>query len=448
MFWHRCQDKERKFIMNNVKKDCNKIEIKGKIYTIVDRVRETSDVREIPYTIKNYVEKVESEKINRDNNMNRTSDQWTKKQSSRFIEAILHNHPTGEIAVAKRMDNHCCRTYILDGLQRTTTLTSFLHDKFSLDKRAKAIWCKCTDSEGNTIEETIEIAGKKFSELPDVLREFFEEYKLKVYIYENFDDEELDEMIMSANNGKQPNAFQRLRFLLGSDNMKELQPICDSDLWADTKGCKAKNDGILATVIRTLMLMTCYECKSFGASSMNKFVIDFDKYVTLKTINRLYDLVEQFEEIKDDLKEEEREKLNSITIPNYIVNLDRFNSQDKSNLKYVDFLRRFWQNEEYINFENTCDAKITGVSVFAYDSVLDRQYAVDDCLDEYNTKNVSDNENSNAKAELDNDIVSCDNNDTTYSEFTDITNKLDSGYVQTVLPIYKESNIDQINNCL
>ena len=114
----------------------------------------------------------------------------------------------------------------------------------------------------------------------------------------------------------------------------------------------------------------------------------------------------------------------------------------------MDFLRRFWENEEYINFENTCDAKITGVSVFAYDSVLDRQYAVDDCLDEYNTKNVSDNKNSNAKAELDNDIVSCDDNDTTYSECADITNKSDSGYVQTALPIYKESNIDQINNCL
>ena len=71
--------------------NCNIIEINGKVYTIAERVREESDVREIPYTISEYVKEVENGEICRDPLIQRTEDQWSKKQQSKLIESILHN---------------------------------------------------------------------------------------------------------------------------------------------------------------------------------------------------------------------------------------------------------------------------------------------------------------------------------------------------------------------
>lgn len=83
------------------KKDLNVFEMHNKLYTIAERAREESDVRMIPYTIKQYIDKVDNGEIRRDAFIQRTDDQWTVKQKSKLAEAVLHNRPIGNIALAK-----------------------------------------------------------------------------------------------------------------------------------------------------------------------------------------------------------------------------------------------------------------------------------------------------------------------------------------------------------
>ena len=227
--------------------NCNIIEINGKVYTIAERVREDSDVREIPYTINEYVKEVENGEICRDPLIQRTEDQWAKRQQSKLIESILHNRPIGNIVLAKgRAESKSYTiTSLVDGLQRTTAIVDFTRDKFSIDKNAKPILCRFIDNDGNAIKYEYEIAGKKFSQLPDSIKSFFNKYRLTIHMYEGFDDEELDDVVLCLNNGKQPNAYQRIRFLLGSENMAYIQPICDSTAFEHVKGCKDKKDSIL-----------------------------------------------------------------------------------------------------------------------------------------------------------------------------------------------------------
>ena len=47
-------------------KDLNVFEVHNKIYTVAERAREESDVRMIPYTIKQYIDKVDNGDIRRD----------------------------------------------------------------------------------------------------------------------------------------------------------------------------------------------------------------------------------------------------------------------------------------------------------------------------------------------------------------------------------------------
>lgn len=369
------------------KKDYNIIAIQDKSYTIAERTREDSDVRMIPYAIKMFVEEVDNGEICRDPLIQRTDDQWTKKQKSKLVEAVLHNRPIGSIALAKgRAESKSYAvTSLVDGLQRTTALVDFYHDKFALDKRAKPVVCRCVDEEGNEDRLEIPIANKKYSQLPDAIKTFFNKYRLNTYMHEGFTDEELDDIVFCMNNGKTPNAYQKMRFLLGSDNMRLLQPICDSVLWEDAKGCKAKNDSILCCVIRTFMMMTHYNYTNLGSATMTKFVDEdvFEQYVKTNTITNLKKLVDELADIRDSVSGEEAEKFDSVTIPHYIIALDEFNKNNKSNKNFIDFLREFWQSEYYDKFIDACDAKGSGSGLYSSENVSERQYALYDFIDEY-----------------------------------------------------------------
>lgn len=374
-------------------KDLNVFEVHNKIYTVAERAREESDVRMIPYTIKQYIDKVDSGDIRRDALIQRTDDQWVKKQKSKLIEAVLHNRPIGNIALAKGRaeSKNYAITSLVDGLQRTTALVDFYHDKFALDKTAKPVVCRCVDEDGNVEKFEIEIASKKYSQLPDALKVFFDEYKLTAYMHEGFTDEELDDMVFCMNNGKTPNSYQKIRFLLGSENMRMLQPICDSTLWEETKGCKAKNDSILCCVVRTLMMMTHYNYTNLGAASLSKFVDnDFDNYVTTGIINKLSSLVEELAEIKCELSDDEIAYFNSTTFPHYIIGLDEFHKNDTAG-EYIDFLREFWNSDDYNTFLEACDSNGSGGSLYSAESVENRQYAIYDFVDKY--FGVDDNDN-------------------------------------------------------
>ena len=368
------------------KKDYNAIEINGTTFTIAERVREESDVRMIPYAVKMYVEEVDNGEICRDPLIQRTDDQWTRKQKSKLIEAALHNRPIGSIALAKgRAESKSYAvTSLLDGLQRTTALVDFYHDKFVLDKRANPVMCRCIDEEGNEKKIEIEIANKKYSQLPDAIKVFLDKYRLTTYIHEGFTDEELDDIVFCMNNGKTPNSYQKIRFLLGSENMRNVQPICDSELWNDSKGCKAKNDSILCCIIRIFMMMTHYNYTNLSSSTMTKFADDdFEEYVHDNTIHKLFNLVNELAEIKNNLTGKEIEKFDSITIPHYILGLDSFKALNKKGESFVDFLRAFWQSNYYKTFVEACDAKGSGGSLYSSECVEKRQYAIYDFVDEY-----------------------------------------------------------------
>jgi hypothetical protein len=369
------------------KKDWNVFELDGTSYTITERVREESDVRSIPYPIESYVKEVDNGEICRDPLIQRTDDQWTKKQKSKLIEAVLHNRPIGTIALAngRAESKNYLVTSLVDGLQRTTALVDFYHDKFAIDKKAAPVICRLVTEDGETRNYPIEIAGKKYSQLPEAIQKFFNKYRLDTYIHEGFTDEELDDIVFCMNNGKTPTSYQKMRFMLGSENMRVIQPICNSLLWEDVDGCKAKNDSVLCCVIRTLMIMTHYGFKNLGAASMNSFIDEdtFNEYVKFSTLTELGKLVDQLEEVKYEMTDDELEFLNACNIPHLLVNLKKFNSMPNPDGRtYIEFLREYWQSEEYELYQSFCESG-SGSSLYSDDNVSDRQCCIDDFLDSF-----------------------------------------------------------------
>lgn len=369
------------------KKDFNSIMIKGINYRVCERSKDNSEVLSIPYSIENYVDKVVAGKISRDVLIQRTDDQWTKKQKSKLIEAILHNRPVGTFAIALGRSESKSYTVssLVDGLQRTTAIVEYKQDKFALSKNASPISCFLADDNGKEIEADFEIAGKKYSQLPDAIKIFFDEYRLDVYRYCGFTDGDLDDIVFCMNNGKSPTAYQKLRFALGSEVMKYLQPVCNSFLWDDAKGCKAKNDSILGCVVRTLMMMTFYNYKALDITTMMKFADEdvFNERVKESHLTKLATLVEELAEIKENLSGDDASKLDSITIPHYLITLNAFKNRGKSKNEFVDFLNKFWSNENFEFFTLCCESNGSGSSLYSAEMIEDRQTAIEGYIDEY-----------------------------------------------------------------
>ena len=364
------------------------IEHNGKLYNLLS-IDLSSDrlVKEIPYNIGEYVHKFNDGDIAGETPTQRTPDQWSRQKKSHLILSLLLNRPIGSILLAKgRSDSTSyARKTIIDGLQRSTAISDYINDRFTFTKDTLPIKCRYKNEDGETISENFDLAGKKFSKLPKVLQESILEYRLTTYLYDGFTDEELDGIMYCVNNGASFKPFQKMRIVLGSAIMEEIQPVCDSVFWEKTKNITAKNDNILGCVIRSLMLLTEYNYSNLGTSEMTRFCEHFTENGKIKDIKTLDSLLNQLNGIiHRKMNDDEYTFLTPCFIPHLIMNLNRFNSMEISDdTVYTAFLNDFLSSDSYTAFNSCCQKLASGGGLYSRPMVEKRQAIIDNALDTY-----------------------------------------------------------------
>lgn len=122
------------------------------------------DIPQEPFSIYEYLRLYKRGRLKIDPDFQRNS-VWKPEQKSRFIESILLNFPLPPLYVNQQKDNSLV---IIDGLQRTMALKSFL------------------DKESGTILTGLlllpDLNGRKFIELPSHYQAIIESRKLWIYI--------------------------------------------------------------------------------------------------------------------------------------------------------------------------------------------------------------------------------------------------------------------------
>jgi len=166
------------------------VDVDGKSYKMVCiDIQQEGTVSEIPMRIKDFIEDMERGKISRDTLIQREINQWSGLLKSNFIYSIMINRPIGTILTATgRSDtqNYAVNS-LIDGLQRSTTIYDFVNDKFRLSNKLKPIRCKFKDTEsGEIISKEFAVAGKRFNQLPEILRDAVLDYRLIICSYKGF----------------------------------------------------------------------------------------------------------------------------------------------------------------------------------------------------------------------------------------------------------------------
>lgn len=160
---------------------------------------------------------------------------WNKSQKSNLIHSLVEDYPVPSV-YARRVN----KIYdVLDGKQRISTIAAYMNDEFALSKippvtyesdaieePVKETINESTESTSDETQEaasefetiveapvttevettseiiTIDITGKKYSQLPTELQEKIASYSIEINCFEDITDEQIKILFRKLNNGK------------------------------------------------------------------------------------------------------------------------------------------------------------------------------------------------------------------------------------------------------
>lgn len=227
------------------------------------------DGASITWTNKQVAKMIEKETISFDNVVQR-GEVWELWRMSELIWSILMNYPIPPIYCERATgsdDNKIKRFDCLDGKQRCTTIYKFLNDKFALTQLKPIPY---VDEEGN--EQTIDVSGKRFSELDEELQDIVRDSTITVKYFDNLTQPKKAEMFRRLNSGKALSA--KSRTLASAKNIGSLLNMGSHKLFNEMLTEKArqnKNQAVIVTKMWT-MLNKNVEDISFASKDFNPMI--------------------------------------------------------------------------------------------------------------------------------------------------------------------------------
>lgn len=345
----------------------------------------------ITWTCKQIVKMIDKETISFKNVVQR-SFVWEKHRMSELIWSIIMGYPIPPI-YAERGDsvNDKVKIYdVMDGQQRNTTIYKYLKDEFALTQLKPIPYL---DEEGN--ECTVDISGKKFSELEEELQDIIKDATITVKYYDNLEQYQKAEMFRRLNNGKPLST--KSRTLASAKNIGSLLNIGSHKLFHEMlteKSLANKNQAVIVVKAWT-MLNRDIDDVSFASKDFNPMIEDVE--ITTEEKAELVNVFDYIINTHDELKEnKEKDVAKKLYTETHLVSLIPFVKQamDKNinEPMFAEFLINFFKTEndsdvytEYM--EATSNGVARNASIVARHNALNKSYM--EFFKEENSENLA-----------------------------------------------------------
>lgn len=170
-------------------------------------------------TIQNMFDRGE---LRKDHPLQRKPGRWNKSDKDGLIASVIKGEDIDSIKVCEQLTSQGVILWVIDGLQRLTTLNSYRNEVFKLGKNVEmpmiSYQAVRTDGEGNVMKdaqdnyiyETVEydLRGKGYHDLPVRLKEKFDNYKIDVVKHLDCTNEEIGYHIRRYNRQKSMNVSE------------------------------------------------------------------------------------------------------------------------------------------------------------------------------------------------------------------------------------------------
>lgn len=217
-----------------------------------------------------YVNALDKEAVRTDHPLQRSSGQWSEEYRDGLIGTVLKNEDIPYIVICEQILEDVIKNYLIDGIQRITTIYNYRHNVFKLGNKVENPFVEYevikTDEEGNKLRNedgelireivTFDIRGKYYRDLPKELQEQYDDYQIMEVKHLNCSDERIGYEIRRYNHAKNMGASQSGVTYLNTSVAEEVKNITKHTFFKDignfTKTEK-KNDTFSRIILESIM---------------------------------------------------------------------------------------------------------------------------------------------------------------------------------------------------
>lgn len=332
----------------------------------------------ITWTCKQIVKMIDKDTISFKNVVQR-SFVWEKHRMSELIWSIIMGYPIPPIYAERGESvNDKVKIYdVMDGQQRNTTIYKYLNDEFALTQLKPIPYL---DEDGN--ECTVDISGKKFSELEEELQDIIKDATITVKYYDNLDQAQKAEMFRRLNNGKPLST--KSRTLASAKNIGSLLNIGSHKLFEEMlteKSRQNKNQAVIVMKVWTMLNREVedisFASKDFNPQIEEAEITDGEKLDLIRTFNFIVSI---HNELIDNKEKDVAKKLYTET---HLVSLIPYIKEAMDNgiseAMFAEWLISFFKTENdsdvYTRYMEACSGGVArNASVVARHEALGESY--------------------------------------------------------------------------
>lgn len=305
-------------------------------------------------SIASIIKRIDKHTIRFDHPLQRESDQWSPSMKGNLVSDILQGNKLHPLIFAEQIINGVPIIWDLDGKQRCTNAYSYSKNGYKVSKNIRRWMIKYQttkkDENGSdvldengfpiAINAEFDIRGKKFSDLPEELRDRFLDYSFNYDQYLNCSEEDIGYHIERYNDGKPMTSPQKGITKLGTEYAELVKSISNMSFFKDMGGYKVsefKNGTINRVVVESIMTANYLD-------RWNKFD-DMCKYIKENSDVTIFDdfedMVERLEKVVTD---DVSDMFNSKDSFLWFGLFARFVESELDDQRFIEFMTEFIQS--------------------------------------------------------------------------------------------------------
>lgn len=292
--------------------------------------------------------------LRKDHPLQRKPERWNSNDKDGLIATVLKGEDIDSIKVCEQLTQNGVVLWVIDGLQRLTTLNAYFNGVFKIGKNVEFPIVSYQevkkDPDGKPVKDEYgsyeyelvdyDLRGKYYQDLPVALKEKFNNYKIDMVKHLDCTDEEIGYHIRRYNKQKSMNASENAVTFMGSI-AKEVKKVSLTSGFFKNDAYKEaeRNNGTIERIVtESVMCMFHLDKWQKQSKKMGEFLkahsskAEFDRLDgNLKRLETLYE--DGFGEIftsKDSFI--------------WFTLFDKFTGWDFADSRFADFLRYFKDN--------------------------------------------------------------------------------------------------------
>lgn len=304
------------------------------------------------WSVASIIKKINNYTIRFDHPLQRESEQWSSVMKGNLISDILQDNPIPPLVFAEQVINGLATVWNLDGKQRSTNVYSYKNDGFKITKNVRR-WnihyqAIVKDKQGRPIldengfrqceQRCFDIRGKKFSDLPEELKDNFLDYNFEIVHYLNCKSDDIAYHLARYNEGKSMSASQKGIIRIGEEFATMVKSISAMPFFKEKAaytGAEYSNGTVDRVVIESVM----------ASNFLNEWRKDQNDMCSYMRENATSEMFENFEDVIDRLSkvgtDEVFEMFNSKDSFLYFGLFARFVNTGLDDEKFVEFIAEF-----------------------------------------------------------------------------------------------------------